>query len=108
MVEVIITEPAEYDLIDIEYYIGIELENMSSAERITDGIIAQIEQLADMPKKYKLVDDILLENLGIRMSYFENYNIFFKYSEQEDIVYVLRVLYNKADWKKIIHIHYGK
>lgn len=108
MVEVIITEPAEYDLIDIEYYIGIELENMSSAERITDGIIAQIEQLADMPKKYKLVDDILLENLGIRMSYFENYNIFFKYNEQEDIVYVLRILYNKADWKKIIHFHYGK
>ena len=108
MTDVIITEPAEYDLIDIEYYIGIELENMSSAERITDGIIAQIEKLADMPQKYKLIDDILLENLGIRMTYYENYNIFYKYNEQEDVVYVLRILYNKTDWKKIIHFHYGK
>lgn len=108
MIDVIITEPAEYDLIDIEYYIGIELENKSSAERIVDGIIVQIQQLADMPKKYKLIDDILLESLGIRMTYYENYNIFFKYDEQKDVVYVLRILYNKADWKRIIHIHYRK
>lgn len=43
---VVFTEPAEYDLLDIEYYIFVDL-------------------------------DELLSRLGIRITFFDNYNIFY-------------------------------
>ena len=86
MASVVFTEPAEYDLLDIEYYIFVDLNNPQASERVIDGIL----------------DDELLFRLGLRMTRFDNYNIFYYYNEQQDIVYIIRVLYNKADWKNIL------
>lgn len=38
MAGVVFTEPAEYDLLDIEYYIFVDLGNPQAAQRISDGI----------------------------------------------------------------------
>ena len=39
MTSVVFTEPAEYDLLDIEYYIFVDLCNSQAAQRISDGIL---------------------------------------------------------------------
>ena len=102
MANVVFTEPAEYDLLDIEYYIFVGLNNPQASERIIDGILDAAESLADFPEDHPLLDDELLCRLGLRMTRFDNYNIFYYYNEQQDIVYIIRVLYNKADWKNIL------
>lgn len=102
MANVVFTEPAEYDLLDIEYYIFVDLNNPQASERIIDGILDAAESLEDFPEDHPLLDDELLCRMGLRMTRFDNYNIFYYYDEQQDIVYIIRVLYNKADWKNIL------
>lgn len=72
------------------------------AQRISDGILKTAEMLAEYPESHPMVRDELLSRLGIHITYFDNYNIFYVYEEEEDVVYIIRVLYNKMDWKDIL------
>ena len=98
----VFTEPAEYDLLDIEYYTFVDLCNPQAAQRISDGILGAAGKLAEYPEGHPLVGDELLGRMGIRITYFDNYNIFYYYDMQNDVVYIIRVLYNKADWQNIL------
>lgn len=102
MARVVFTEPAEYDLLDIEYYIFVDLCNPQAAQRISDGILGAAGKLAEYPEGHPLVGDELLGRMGIRITYFDDYNIFYYYDMQNDVVYIIRVLYNKADWQNIL------
>ncbi|MCI8586085.1 MAG: type II toxin-antitoxin system RelE/ParE family toxin [Lachnospiraceae bacterium] len=102
MAKVMFTEPAEYDLQNIEYYIFVELCNPSASERIANGILDAAENLSYYPEKHPLVGDELLRNIGLRMTRFNNYNIFYYYASQFDTVYIIRILYNKANWESIL------
>lgn len=102
MARVVFTEPAEYDLLDIEYYIFVDLCNPQAAQRISDGILGATGKLAEYPEGHPLVGDELLGRMGMRITYFDNYNIFYYYDMQNDIVYIIRVLYNKVDWQNIL------
>lgn len=99
MASVVFTEPAEYDLTDIEYYIFVDLCNPQASQRTTDGILDTAEKLSDYPTGHPLVDDELLSSVGLRMVRFDNYNIFYYYDIEDDIVYIIRVLYNRIDWQ---------
>ncbi len=102
MASVVFSEPAEYDLLDIEYYIFVDLGNPQAAQRISDGILDAAGKLAEYPERHPLVGEELLGRMGIRITYFDNYNIFYYYDMQNDVVYIIRVLYNKADWQNIL------
>lgn len=104
MADIRFTEPAEYDLVDIEHYIHVDLGNPQAAVRIIDGIVSRIEKMQTFPKENPLVNDELLQSVGLRITWFDNYNIFYYFDESEDIVYVIRILYNKADWKNILKV----
>lgn len=98
MAEVVFTEPAEYDLMDIEYYIFVDLCNAQAAQRIVNGILDMAGKLGEHP----LVEDTLLRSIGLRITHFDNYNIFYYYDPEKDIVYIIRILYNRADWQTIL------
>ncbi len=100
MYKIIVTEPAEYDLINIESYIMHTLQNPSAAVRTVDAIIGVMETLSDLPERQPYVNDELLRGLGIRLIQSNNYNIFYEIEEKE--IYILRVLYNRADWQYIL------
>lgn len=100
MYRIIMTEPAEYDLINIESYISETLQNPSAAMRTVDSIIEVIETLCELPERRPYVNDELLSSLGVRWIQSNNYNVFFEIEEEE--LYVLRVLYNRADWQYIL------
>ncbi len=97
MARVVFTEPAESDLLNIEYYIFVDLCNPQAAQRISDGILGAAGKLAEYPEGHPLVGDELLGRMGIRIIYFDNYNIFYYYDMQNDVVYIIRILYNKSD-----------
>lgn len=96
------TEPAEYDLLDIEYHIFVHLCNPQAAKRISEGILGVAESLSKYPMRHPLINDDLLKRVGLRMTCFDNYNIFYYYDMENDVVYIVRVLYNKVDWKNIL------
>jgi toxin ParE1/3/4 len=99
---VVFTEPAEYDLLDIEYYIFVDLCNPQAAQRISDGILDAAEKLSEYPTAHPLIDDELLRSVGLRMTYFDSYNIFYYYDLRNNVVYIIRVLYNKVDWQSLL------
>lgn len=101
MARVLLTEPAKFDLLDIEYYIFTELCNPQAARRITDGILNVINSLKINPERHSYVNDAELRRKGLRMIKYGNYNIFYYHSEG-DVVYIIRILYNQADWKNIL------
>lgn len=102
MADVVFTEPAEQDLLDIECYISLELKNPQAAQRVVNGILDTAEKLCEYPKRHPLVADDLLRSVGLRMIRFDHYNTFYYYNEPNDIVYIIRILYNKADWWKLL------
>ena len=102
MAKILFTEPAEYDLLDTEYYIHVHLCNPQAARRVVDGIINKVQKLETFPEEHPFVNDPLLGRLELRMTWFDNYNIFYHYNVQNDEVYVIRILYNKVDWKNIL------
>ena len=65
MANVVFTEPAEYDLLDIEYYIFVDLCNPQAAQRISDGILDTAEKLSEYPTAHPLIDDELLRSVGL-------------------------------------------
>ena len=98
----VFTEPAEYDLLDIEYYIFVDLCKPQAAQRISDGRLDAAEKLSEQPKAHPLINDELLRSVGLRMTHFDSYNIFYYYDLQNDVVYIIRVLYNKVDWQSLL------
>lgn len=106
MIKVLFTEPAEYDLLDIEYYIHVHLSNREAAERIVDGILKKANSLMDFPMQCPLVDDELLRSIGVRAIGFENYYIFYIYDEDNSLLSILRILYARTDWKNLLTQQY--
>lgn len=96
------TEPAEFDLMFIENYISHDLQNPQAADDTIDGIVEAAEDLAIFPEKHQFITDPILARLGFRMTWYGNYNIFYIYDEFEDIVHIIRVLYDKQDWRTIL------
>ena len=101
MARVLLTEPAKFDLLDIEYYIFTELCNPQAARRITDGILNVINSLKINPERHSYVNDAELRRKGLRMIKYGNYNIFYYHSER-DGVYIIRILYNQVDWQNVL------
>ena len=102
MAKVVFTKPAEYDLLDIEHYIFTELCNPQAAQRVTDGILKTVESLKEHPMKHAVVQDSLLKRVGLRLARFGNYNIFYYYNLDSDMIYIIRILYNRVDWHNIL------
>lgn len=102
MSKVLFSEPSEFDLDAIEINIGSDLENPIAAINTVNGIIDTAERLSLFPEKHPLVSDNLLAKIGIRMTWYKNYNIFYTYNIETDTVHILRILYNKANWRDIL------
>ena len=102
MAKIVFTEPAEYDLLEIEYYIFTELCNPEAAKKVTTGILKVVQNLGEYPICCSVVEDEVLGGVGLRRTYFDNYNIFYFYNYLNDVVYIIRILYNKSDWQSIL------
>ena len=98
-----ITAAAERDIIRAADYIEFSLKNPSAADRLLDKTTEQINALADMPQKFRSVDDPVLAGWGIRFVIVNNYLAFYTIDEEKKIVIVVRFLLQKSNWNVILH-----
>jgi addiction module RelE/StbE family toxin len=100
--EIVITGPADADISDIALYISNELHSPQAAVNLLDDIDRHILDLEHMPKKYALVQDERLSDQRIRIIPVKNYLVFYSINDNSKTITIIRVLYNKRDWVKIL------
>lgn len=103
MYKVIITKPAEDDLLSAINYIDEEIKNPIAAQRLLGKFEKIIGTLASMPLRHELVPDDYLRQLGIRSIPIDNYLAFYIARVEEETVIVVRILYARRDWQNILN-----
>ena len=97
-----ITSAAERDLIRAADHIEFVLKNPKAADELIDEAEKQINSLSDFPEKFRLVDDPVLASWGIRFVIVNDYLAFYTISEEENLVIVVRFLFQKSNWNAIL------
>ncbi|MCM1180411.1 MAG: type II toxin-antitoxin system RelE/ParE family toxin [Clostridium sp.] len=97
-----ITSAAERDLIRAADHIEFVLKNPKAADDLLVEAEKQISSLSDFPEKFRLVDDPVLSSWGIRFVVVNNYLAFYTISEKENLVIVIRFLFQKSNWNSIL------
>ena len=98
-----ITSRAERDLNEAADYIEFTLLNPQAADSLLCRAEEEINALAFMPEKFKIVDDPVLASWGIRMITVNNYLAFYIVDDETKTVHIIRFLYGKRDWISILH-----
>ena len=99
---VTLTEAARQDTTEISLYIANALQNLDAANRFLDHMEKAIDSLEQMPNRQPLVHDEMLAAQGFHFLSVDNYSLFYKVYDSEKTVLVIRVLYSKQDWLKIL------
>ena len=81
--QVHITSTAEHDIMRAADYIQFTLRNPDAADNLLDAATEQIGSLADLPQKFRLVDDPVLASWGIRFVIINNYLAFYTIDEEK-------------------------
>ena len=97
-----ITSTAEHDIMRAADYIEFTLKNPDAADNLLDDATEQIGSLADLPQKFRLVDDPVLASWGIRFAIINNYLAFYTIDEEKQTVIIVRFLYQKSNWTSIL------
>ena len=100
--QVYITSTAEHDIMRAADYIEFALKNPNAANNLLDAVTEQIGSLADLPQKFRLVDDPVLASWGIRFVIINNYLAFYTIDEEKQTVIIVRFLYQKSNWTSIL------
>lgn len=100
--EVFIERPAEQDLLALLNYITHILKEPDTAKRIYRSIREQILGLSQMPERCPVVQEEPYATMGIRKLLVENYIAFYFVAQETRRVHVIRILYNRRDWKHLL------
>ena len=84
--QVHITSTAEHDIMRAADYIEFTLKNPDAADNLLDAATEQISSLADLPQKFRLVDDPVLASWGIRFVIINNFLTFYTIDEEKQTV----------------------
>jgi toxin ParE1/3/4 len=93
---------AERDIYEAVAYISEILFQPQVARRIYKEIKAQILSLSEFPQRFAVISEEPYRSMGMRKTSAENYLIFYLINEKTKNVSVVRVLYNRREWKKLI------
>ena len=97
-----ITNTAFEDLKEIAQYIKHELKEPANAMNVIAEIKKAIFSLDNTPYRHSLVRDKNLAQMGYRRLFVGNYTVFYIVSENELIVDIVRVLYSRRNWEKLL------
>lgn len=97
-----VTQIAEQDYYKAEAYIKYELYNQKAAAGLAKKLHEAIKDLSFFQTKYPICNDDFLRVWEIRFVPVNNYLLFYIVREDEKTVYVLRFLYSRRDWQKIL------
>ena len=97
-----IMKPAQEDMREIYRYIADTLDNPIAAQRRLSLIDEAIRSLKENPGRFPLVRDDYLALKGFRMIVVKNHLVFFIVREKEKAVSVMRVMYGRRDWMRLL------
>jgi plasmid stabilization system protein ParE len=100
--KVIIDSRAEEDMYEIFDYIFDVLKSPIAAKNLFTEIKDQMSSLSIQPERCTFVSDAQFRYRGIHKLFVKNYIIFFVIDYDKDEVHVIRILYNRRNWGKIL------
>lgn len=102
MYSVKITEPAEQDLnATVDYYITV-LKAQKAANTLLNEIEEKLSFLSTNPLVYEIENDKYLQERNIRSVLVKNHLIFYIVNQDDQQVTVLRILYARRNWLRIL------
>jgi len=102
MYKVVVTNRAKNDMLEIGKYIAVELLAPDAAVNHIDAFETQMADLIYMPKRFALVSDERLAQLGIRSVDVKNYTLFYHVDDGAETVTVISVMYSRRDWANLM------
>lgn len=99
-----IMRPAQTEMRETYRYIADDLQNPVAAARRILLIDDAIQSLKENPSRYPLVRDDYLASKGYRLIVVKNHLMFFVVREKEQVVSVMRVLYGRRDWMRMLKV----
>lgn len=100
MSEIKFSPEAKTDLQQIKVYIAFELCNEKAAVNTVSNIMKHIGQLSAFPLSGAPLSSVVDFKTDYRFLVCENYTAF--YRVQNDTVYIVRVLYGRRDYMRIL------
>ena len=97
-----ITPSAERDIGDAADYIEYTLMNPQAADELLDAVEEVLSTFRERPQRIRTIPDPVLEAWGIRFVRIKNYLAFFVVDEERHRVNVVRFLYAKRNWMKLL------
>lgn len=97
---IVYTMQARKDLRDIYEYIALELLVPETANGQTRRIMHRIRSLEEMPMRHQLYEEEPWHSQGIRCLPVDNYLIFYLPDESQNIVNIVRIMYQGRDVHK--------
>lgn len=95
--EIILTDDATADLIELRDYIAEVLLAPETALSYIRAIRAEISTLSEMPAHIRTVDDEPWHSRGIRRIIAKNFYVYYRIDESSKRIYILNIIYNKRD-----------
>ena len=99
---IVLTRRAKDDIIDIGDYISYTLQEPETARKLVKGLRKSISTLKELPQRFEVIGDIALSSQGIHCMPFKNYYIFYEIVDMMETVIVLRIGYNRRNWRGIL------
>lgn len=100
--EVYVTDKAHEDLKGIRDYISFNLLEPNISKNIISEIDKTILSLEIMPNRFEKVKNKYFSNRNVRKCFSNNYIILYSVNEDKKTVTIIRVLYGKSNWIKLI------
>ena len=104
MYKIRIMKPAQIEMREIYRYIAVELHNPIAAAGRISLIDEAIQSLKENPARFALVRDDYLASKGYRLIPVKNHLVFYIIRENARAVSVMRVLYGRRDWKRLLKV----
>ena len=92
-----LSNAAESDIDEIITYIAEDLGNPDAAQSFIDEMIKRIEDLCEMPRIGNIVENDLIHRNNIRRILVHNHILYYFIDDQNRIINVMRVVYNRRD-----------
>ena len=97
-----VSKNAHKDLEDIVSYISNELSSPLAVANFLDELEKGYHAVVDNPFMYALCNDDRLRKEGYRKFLVKNYIVFYRIDESAAVVYIVRVIYGRRDYGKLL------
>lgn len=97
----LITDEAIEDIFNLVKYIHIELGNPDAADRLYTNLNREVANTGHFPLKFS-DSGVKYRGYVIHKKVYQSYLLFYIISDEEQAVYVLRILKDIMDWRRIL------